>query len=126
MPSPLPGDRTEARLTYAGAANAALDRALRQDPTVLVYGEDVALPGGVFGVTKGLRARHGDRVFDTPISESAIIGTAIGLAMRGYRPVCEIQFDGFIFPGFDQITTQLANKKTRLNLFLPSKITSFI
>jgi 2-oxoisovalerate dehydrogenase E1 component beta subunit len=72
-------------------------------------GEDIGTLGGVFRVTEGLKAEFGEnRVLDTPLAESGIVGTAIGLAMRGFRPVCEIQFDGFIFPGFDQITSQLA------------------
>jgi pyruvate dehydrogenase E1 component beta subunit len=81
---------------------------------VLVMGEDVGRLGGVFRVTEGLHADYGDaRIIDTPLSESGIIGAAIGLAMRGYRPVCEIQFDGFVFPAFDQITTQLAKHHAR-------------
>ena len=77
-------------------------------------GEDIGPLGGVFRVTEGLQAEFGARrVLDTPLAESGIVGTAIGLAMRGYRPVCEIQFDGFIFPGFDQITSQLAKMTNR-------------
>jgi 2-oxoisovalerate dehydrogenase E1 component beta subunit len=80
----------------------------------LLMGEDIGPLGGVFRVTEGLQAEFGaKRVLDTPLAESGIIGTAIGLAMRGYRPVCEIQFDGFIFPGFNQITTQLAKLTNR-------------
>src|SRR5690242_9132709 len=79
-------------------------------------GEDVGKLGGVFRVTDGLQKDFGEsRVVDTPLAESGIVGTAIGLAMRGYRPVCEIQFDGFIFPAFDQITTQLAKLTARLD-----------
>jgi 2-oxoisovalerate dehydrogenase E1 component beta subunit len=86
-----------------------LQKALADDPKVLLMGEDIGRLGGVFRVTEGLQAEFGDkRVLDTPLAESGIVGSAIGLAMRGYRPVCEIQFDGFIFPGFDQITSQLA------------------
>ena len=82
---------------------------MADDPKVLLMGEDIGTLGGVFRVTEGLQAEFGEkRVLDTPLAESGIVGTAIGLAMRGYRPVCEIQFDGFIFPGFDQITSQLA------------------
>ncbi|MFC4554658.1 alpha-ketoacid dehydrogenase subunit beta [Georgenia faecalis] len=82
---------------------------MRRDPKVLLMGEDIGPLGGVFRVTDGLHREFGpQRVVDTPLAESGIIGTAVGLAMAGYRPVCEIQFDGFIFPGFDQITTQLA------------------
>ena len=103
-----------AQLPMAKALNAGLAAALRHDPTVLLMGEDIGPLGGVFRVTEGLYAEFGaKRVLDTPLAESGIIGTAIGLAMRGYRPVCEIQFDGFIFPGFDQITTQLAKMTNR-------------
>ena len=77
-------------------------------------GEDIGALGGVFRVTDGLQKDFGqERVVDTPLAESGIVGTAIGLALRGYRPVCEIQFDGFIFPAFDQITTQLAKMHYR-------------
>jgi pyruvate dehydrogenase E1 component beta subunit len=87
---------------------------MERDPKVLVMGEDVGKLGGVFRVTDGLQKDFGeDRVMDTPLAESGIIGTAIGLAMRGYRPVCEIQFDGFIYPGFDQIVSQLAKMHAR-------------
>jgi pyruvate dehydrogenase E1 component beta subunit len=96
------------------ALNAGLRKALEDDPKVLLMGEDIGPLGGVFRVTEGLQADFGaKRVFDTPLAESGIVGTAIGLAMRGYRPVCEIQFDGFIFPAFDQITTQLAKMTSR-------------
>ena len=101
-------------LTMAKALNAALGAAMDADPRVLVMGEDVGRLGGVFRVTDGLQARFGeDRVVDTPLAESGIIGTAVGLAMRGYAPVAEIQFDGFIFPAFDQITTQVARLHLR-------------
>jgi pyruvate dehydrogenase E1 component beta subunit len=101
-------------VTLAAALNQALLDALDADERVLVMGEDVGVLGGVFRVTDGLHAKFGDqRVIDTPLSESGIVGTAIGLALRGYRPVCEIQFDGFVFPAFDQITTQLAKFHAR-------------
>jgi 2-oxoisovalerate dehydrogenase E1 component beta subunit len=101
-------------LTMAKAINAGLARAMRADDRVLVMGEDVGRLGGVFRVTDGLQAEFGDdRVIDTPLAESGIIGTAVGLAMRGYAPVAEIQFDGFIFPAFDQITTQVARLHLR-------------
>jgi pyruvate dehydrogenase E1 component beta subunit len=97
------------QLTMAKAINLGLQKALADDPKVLLMGEDIGTLGGVFRVTEGLKKEFGEnRVLDTPLAESAIVGTAIGLAMRGYRPVCEIQFDGFIFPAFDQITSQLA------------------
>jgi pyruvate dehydrogenase E1 component beta subunit len=101
-------------VTLAAALNQALADAMSDDHKVLVMGEDIGRLGGVFRVTDGLLAKFGrDRVVDTPLSESAIIGTAIGLAMQGYRPICEIQFDGFVFPAFDQITTQLAKYHAR-------------
>jgi len=96
-------------VTLAKGLNMGLRAALDADPKVLVMGEDVGRLGGVFRVTDGLQKDFGQhRVLDTPLAESGIIGTAIGLAIRGFRPVCEIQFDGFIFPGFDQIVSQLA------------------
>ena len=108
------GTRGTQRLTLSKAINAGLRRALETDPKVLLMGEDIGPLGGVFRVTDGLHKDFGpDRVVDTPLAESGIVGTAIGLALRGYRPVCEIQFDGFIFPAFDQITTQLAKMRYR-------------
>jgi pyruvate dehydrogenase E1 component beta subunit len=100
---------TSAQLSLSAALNAGLRRALEKDERVLVMGEDVGTLGGVFRVTDGLQKDFGEaRVIDTPLAESGIVGTAIGLAMRGYRPVCEIQFDGFVYPAFDQIVSQLA------------------
>jgi pyruvate dehydrogenase E1 component beta subunit len=96
------------------AINAGLRRAMEGDAKVLVMGEDVGKLGGVFRVTDGLQKDFGeDRVIDTPLAESGIIGTAVGLALRGYRPVCEIQFDGFVFPGYDQIVSQVAKMHFR-------------
>ena len=96
-------------LTLAKALNDGLRAAMERDPKVLVMGEDVGKLGGVFRVTDGLQKDFGEqRVLDTPLAESGIIGTAVGLAIRGFRPVCEIQFDGFVFPGYDQIVSQLA------------------
>jgi len=101
-------------MPMAKALNAGLRKALHNDPKVLLMGEDIGPLGGVFRVTESLQSEFGTaRVFDTPLAESGIVGTAIGLALRGYRPVCEIQFDGFIFPAFDQITTQLAKITAR-------------
>ncbi len=101
-------------LTLGRAINAGLRRAMEDDPKVLVMGEDVGRLGGVFRITDGLHKDFGaDRVIDTPLAESGIIGTAIGLAMRGYRPVCEIQFDGFFFPATNQTFTQLAKLRAR-------------
>ena len=106
-------------MAIAKALNAGLQKAMQEDPKVLMFGEDVAQLGGVFRVTEGLHKEFGDsRVFNTPIAESGIVGTAIGLAMRGYRPVTEIQFDGFVFPAFNQITTQLAKLTSRSEGFL--------
>src|SRR3712207_5592110 len=103
-----------ATTTLAKALNEGLRKAMENDPKVVIMGEDVGKLGGVFRVTDGLQKDFGeDRVIDTPLAESGIIGTAIGLALRGYRPVCEIQFDGFVFPAFDQITTQLAKMRYR-------------
>ncbi|MFD6137632.1 alpha-ketoacid dehydrogenase subunit beta [Isoptericola sp. NPDC060257] len=100
---------TPQTLTFARAITEGLRSALESDGKVLVMGEDVGRNGGVFRVTDGLQKDFGeDRVVDTPLAESGIVGTAIGMALRGYRPVCEIQFDGFVFPAYDQITTQLA------------------
>lgn len=96
------------------AITAGLRQAMLNDPKVVLMGEDIGQLGGVFRVTDGLFREFGkNRVLDTPLAESGIVGTAIGLAMRGYRPVCEIQFDGFIYPAFDQITSQLAKLTSR-------------
>src|SRR3954452_19271032 len=101
-------------LTLAKALNTAMHKALADDPQVLIMGEDVGRLGGVFRVTDGLQKEFGeDRVIDTPLAESGIVGTAAGLAIRGFRPVCEIQFDGFVFPAFDQIVSQVAKMHYR-------------
>jgi pyruvate dehydrogenase E1 component beta subunit len=98
----------------AKAINEGLRTAMVENNKVMVMGEDIAQLGGVFRVTEGLQEQFGpNRVVDTPLAESGIVGTAIGLAMRGYRPVCEIQFDGFVYPAFDQIVTQLAKQTAR-------------
>src|SRR6201985_51873 len=102
------------KLTLSRALNEVLRRSLENDPKVMIMGEDVGKLGGVFRITDGLQKDFGeDRVVDTPLAEAGIIGTAVGLAMRGYRPVCEIQFDGFVFPGFDQIVSQVAKIHNR-------------
>lgn len=101
-------------MTIAKAINAGLRRAMEDNPKVLIAGEDVGTLGGVFRVTDGLKKDFGpDRVLDSPLAESGIVGTGIGLALRGYRPVVEIQFDGFVFPAFDQIVSQLAKLRAR-------------
>jgi pyruvate dehydrogenase E1 component beta subunit len=106
-------------LAIAKAINLGLQKAMQKDNKVLMFGEDVAELGGVFRVTEGLLDEFGpNRIFNTPIAESGIIGTAIGLAMRGYKPVTEIQFDGFIYPAFDQIITQLAKLTSRSEGYL--------
>jgi pyruvate dehydrogenase E1 component beta subunit len=103
-----------AQITLAKGVNMGLRKAMEADPKVLVMGEDVGKLGGVFRVTDGLQKDFGeDRIIDTPLAESGIVGTAIGLALRGYRPVCEIQFDGFVYPAFDQIVSQLAKMRAR-------------
>lgn len=96
-------------VTLGKSLNLGLRAAMEADPKVIVMGEDVGKLGGVFRITDGLQKDFGEqRVLDTPLAESGIIGTAVGLAIRGFRPVCEIQFDGFIFPAFDQIVSQVA------------------
>ena len=103
-----------AQITLAKAITSGLRAAMDADPKVLLMGEDIGTLGGVFRVTDGLAKDFGEhRVIDTPLAESGIIGTAIGLALRGYRPVCEIQFDGFVYPAFDQIVSQLAKMRAR-------------
>jgi pyruvate dehydrogenase E1 component beta subunit len=103
-----------APLTLAKALNEGLRKSMEDDPKVLVMGEDVGALGGVFRVTDGLQKDFGEgRVIDTPLAESGIVGTAVGLAIRGFRPVCEIQFDGFVFPAFDQIVSQVAKMHYR-------------
>ncbi len=98
--TPSPGRPLMTTLTIGKALNNGLRRALEDDPKVVIMGEDVGKLGGVFRITDGLQKDFGeDRVIDTPLAESGIIGTAVGLAIRGYRPVCEIQFDGFVYPG---------------------------
>lgn len=101
-------------LPIAKAINEGLRAAMRADDHVILMGEDIGPLGGVFRVTDGLQAEFGSaRVLDTPLAEAGIVGSAIGLAMRGYRPVIEIQFEGFIFPAFNQIVTQLAKFTSR-------------
>lgn len=101
-------------LTLVQAVNDALKTEMRADPNILVFGEDVGPKGGVFLATEGLTNEFGEgRCFDTPLSEDGIIGTAIGMAMNGIRPVCEIQFQDFIFPAFDQIVSEAAKLRYR-------------
>jgi 2-oxoisovalerate dehydrogenase E1 component beta subunit len=112
-----------ATMTIAKAINEGLRASLASDPKTLLMGEDIGELGGVYRVTDGLKRDFGAlRVVDSPLAESGIIGTAIGLALRGYRPICEIQFDGFVFPGFNQITTQLAKLRTRSDGMLSAPV----
>lgn len=102
------------KLPIARAINLGIRDAMRADEKVMLMGEDIARLGGVFRVTQGLLDEFGDlRVVDTPLGEAGIVGSAVGLAYRGYRPICEIQFDGFVFPAYNQITTQLAKTHYR-------------
>jgi pyruvate dehydrogenase E1 component beta subunit len=97
------------QLTIGKALNTGLRKAMEADSKVILMGEDIGKLGGVFRITDGLQKDFGEeRVIDTPLAESGIIGTAVGLAIRGYRPVCEIQFDGFVYPAYDQIVSQVA------------------
>jgi pyruvate dehydrogenase E1 component beta subunit len=101
-------------ITMSAALNAALRHALAEDPRVLVYGQDVGALGGVFRVTDGLQDEFGEaRVFDTPIAEAAMVGAAVGLALAGWRPVVEIQFDGFSYPALDQVISHVAKYRER-------------
>lgn len=103
-----------ANLTLVQAINLALTQEMEADPRVVILGEDVGKNGGVFRVTEGLQARFGaDRVVDTPLAESGIMGTAIGLAMAGMRPIPEIQFEGFLGPAYDQLVNHAARFRTR-------------
>lgn len=117
-------------LSLQKALNLALRHACEDDDRVLIFGEDVGMLGGVFRVTDGLQAKFGeDRVFDTPLAESGIMGMAVGLAMHGWRPVPEIQFDGFSYPAIDQIVNQVARMNYRsrgvLNMPITLRLPSF-
>ncbi|HKE67068.1 MAG TPA: alpha-ketoacid dehydrogenase subunit beta [Micromonosporaceae bacterium] len=101
-------------LTIGKALNTGLRKAMEADPRVVLMGEDIGKLGGVFRITDGLQKDFGEqRVIDTPLAEAGIVGTAVGLAIRGYRPVCEIQFDGFVYPAYDQIVCQVAKMHYR-------------
>jgi len=101
-------------MTMVDALNNAMDIKLSEDKNVVIYGEDVGVEGGVFRVTEGLQKKYGDkRVFDSPLAESAIVGTAVGMAVSGLRPVVEIQFDGFTYPAFNQIVSHAARMYSR-------------
>jgi 2-oxoisovalerate dehydrogenase E1 component beta subunit len=110
-------------ITMAMALNAALRDAMEADERVVLLGEDIGTLGGVFRITDGLQKDFGDqRVMDTPLAESGIVGISIGLAIRGYRPVAEIQFDGFSFPALDQILSHLAKYRNRSKGFQPMPV----
>lgn len=109
----LPDGPTE-MMNMAEAINTALSQAMEHNEQTVVLGEDVGVAGGVFRITEGLLEKYGeDRVIDTPLNESGIVGTAIGMALAGGRPVAEIQFDGFVYPAFDQIVSHLARFRFR-------------
>ncbi|MCU1537543.1 MAG: Transketolase central region [Humibacillus sp.] len=102
------------KVTLGKSITNGLRKAMDADPKVVLIGEDIGKLGGVFRITEGLQKDFGEaRVIDSPLAESGIIGTAVGMAMRGYRPVCEIQFDGFVYPAFDQIVSQVAKMHAR-------------
>ena len=101
------------KLNIIQAVNLALQQEMKKDKSVLVLGEDVGVDGGVFRATDGLFEKYKGRVFDTPLSEAGIIGTSIGLAAQGFKPVAEVQFSGFMYPGFDQIISHAARMRTR-------------
>ncbi|MGW3951894.1 alpha-ketoacid dehydrogenase subunit alpha/beta [Streptomyces sp. NPDC004752] len=108
-PATTPFNPDAKALRYGLAVNRALDTELSERPEVVLFGEDIAIPGGTFGVTRNLRKRFGERVFDTPISESAILGAAVGASVQGLRPVVEIMWTDFVFVALDQIVNQAAN-----------------
>lgn len=101
-------------MTMVKAINNALDIKLNEDQHIVIYGEDVGVEGGVFRVTEGLQKKYGvERVFDSPLAESAIVGTALGMAVSGLRPIVELQFEGFTFPAFNQILSNVARMQNR-------------
>lgn len=127
--APIPGSQAQteqaAPVTFAKALNRALADSMEQDPSVLMFGEDVGTLGGVFRITDGLTARFGEqRCFDTPLAESGIVGMAIGMAMNGMRPVVEMQFDAFAYPAFQQVVSHVAKmaNRTRGSVRLPMVI----
>lgn len=118
-------EHTVETMTMAAALNRALADSMVEDPTVLIFGEDVGALGGVFRITDGLNARFGEeRCFDTPLAESGIAGTAVGMAMNGLRPVIEMQFDAFAYPAFEQVVSHIAKmgNRTRGAVRLPMVI----
>ena len=124
MSTAAPTAPAPTRSTMAGALNAALRDAMRDDPSVHVLGEDVGTLGGVFRITDGLAAEFGaDRCLDTPLAEAGILGTAVGMAMYGLRPVVEMQFDAFAYPAFEQLVSHVAKMRNRTAGAMPLPIT---
>lgn len=120
----MPENTVPTQISMQKALNLALGDALRADPKVLILGEDVGTLGGVFRVTDGLQAEFGaDRVFDTPLAESGILGLSVGLALAGYHPIPEVQFDGFAYPAVNQIISQIGRMNYRSRGTMPMPIT---
>jgi len=112
------------QMSMQQALNRALDEILAEDPKSVIFGEDCGQLGGVFRITDGLQAKHGeDRVFDTPLAESGILGMSVGLAMAGFHPIPEVQFDGFAYPAINQIVCQIARMNYRSRGTMPMPIT---
>ena len=112
----MEGEQKMSVMNMVQALNNAFDIKLAEDPSIVMFGEDVGLEGGVFRVTEGLQKKYGvKRVFDSPLAESAIVGTGLGMAMSGLRPIVELQFDGFTYPAFNQIISNVSrmNNRTR-------------
>jgi len=124
MPHVTPAAAGIQQLSMQQALNRALDEVLAQNPKTVIFGEDCGRLGGVFRITDGLQAKHGeDRVFDTPLAESGILGMSVGLAMAGFHPIPEVQFDGFAYPAINQIVCQIARMNYRSRGTLPMPIT---
>ena len=120
LPASVVEDGTTTAVTMAGALNAALRDAMEADADVVVFGEDVGPLGGVFRVTDGLHDRFGEeRIWDSPLAEAGIVGTAVGMAMYGLRPVVEMQFDAFSYPAFEQVVSHVAKMRNRTRGVVP-------
>lgn len=115
---------TTSVMSMQQALNRALDEVLAENPKAVIFGEDCGRLGGVFRITDGLQAKHGEqRVFDTPLAESGILGMSVGLAMAGFHPIPEVQFDGFAYPAINQIVCQIARMNYRSRGTMPMPIT---